>query len=511
MTRAAGNDEVLTRRVVGARRIFDLRYASPLSGRAQTRLQRSRPRAMRRHAARTVVRFAVLAGIDSVAAITAFAVRHSPTLSWLTPVEAGAQPGDTWSSSGFFVVVAVLLSLIASGGYTRGSQAQAAVRLLRGASLAGALVAVGTLRTSHAVPLLVSFTLWTALLWIALTCGRALSERILIAILARVRLAAPALLVGARGAGTVPGEEETPRSERHYHVVGTLDADWCGASDPLPALNTLAARIHEQQIEAIIAPRKLPEAQLELLLDVCCTAGCEFLYSARAIEVGTVRPSIVWRGQEPFFEFATPELEAQQLVLKRCLDVIGATVGLVALAPLFLAVAVAVKLDTPGPVFFSQDRAGLGGRRFRMHKFRTMAVGADSEKPNLLALNRSGDSRLFKIPNDPRVTRVGGFLRRWSLDELPQIWNVLLGDMSLVGPRPFFESDLEDYEAHHFRRLGAKPGVTGLWQVSGRSRVVDFEEVVRLDREYIEHWSIWLDVSILLRTIPAVFGRHGAY
>jgi lipopolysaccharide/colanic/teichoic acid biosynthesis glycosyltransferase len=146
-----------------------------------------------------------------------------------------------------------------------------------------------------------------------------------------------------------------------------------------------------------------------------------------------------------------------------------------------------------------------------MHKFRTMDDGADTEKPKLVGLNHSGDSRLFKIPNDPRVTRVGRFLRRWSLDELPQIWNVFRGDMSLVGPRPFFESDLEDYEAHHFRRLGAKPGVTGLWQVSGRSHVVDFEEVVRLDREYIEHWSIWLDISILLRTIPAVFGRDGAY
>jgi lipopolysaccharide/colanic/teichoic acid biosynthesis glycosyltransferase len=198
-------------------------------------------------------------------------------------------------------------------------------------------------------------------------------------------------------------------------------------------------------------------------------------------------------------------------MIKRCLDVIGGTLGLIILAPLFLIVGLAVKLDSPGPILFSQDRAGLGGRRFRMYKFRTMGKGADAEKLNLLALNHSGDSRLFKIPDDPRVTRVGRFLRRWSLDELPQIWNVFKGDMSLVGPRPFFESDLEDYEAHHFRRLGAKPGITGLWQVSGRSHVVDFEEVVRLDREYIEHWSIWLDISILLRTIPAVFGRHGAY
>ena len=146
-----------------------------------------------------------------------------------------------------------------------------------------------------------------------------------------------------------------------------------------------------------------------------------------------------------------------------------------------------------------------------MHKFRTMRLGADAEKSSLAHLNHTGDSRFFKIPNDPRVTRVGAFIRRWSLDELPQIWNVLRGEMSLVGPRPFFESDLEDYEAHHYCRLGAKPGLTGLWQVNGRSSLVDFEEVVRLDRQYIEQWSIWLDVSILLQTVPAVVRRSGAF
>ena len=180
-------------------------------------------------------------------------------------------------------------------------------------------------------------------------------------------------------------------------------------------------------------------------------------------------------------------------------------------APVFLLIAIAVRLDSPGPVFFAQDRAGLGGRRFRMLKFRTMRVGADAEKHKLSHLNHSGDSRLFKIPEDPRVTRLGALLRRWSLDELPQCWNVMWGDMSLVGPRPFFEADFATYQDHHFRRLDAKPGITGLWQVSGRSSVVDFEDVVYLDRQYIEQWSFWLDVSIMFRTLPAVVRRTGAY
>jgi lipopolysaccharide/colanic/teichoic acid biosynthesis glycosyltransferase len=162
-------------------------------------------------------------------------------------------------------------------------------------------------------------------------------------------------------------------------------------------------------------------------------------------------------------------------------------------------------------VLFSHERVGFGGRVFRLLKFRTMRDGADDEKGDVVHLNLSGDSRLFKIPNDPRVTRIGAFLRRWSIDELPQLWTVLWGDMSLVGPRPFFEDDLAEYSDHHFIRLGTKPGISGLWQVEGRSDVVDFEEVVSLDREYVERWSLWLDFKILARTIPAVFRRTGAY
>jgi exopolysaccharide biosynthesis polyprenyl glycosylphosphotransferase len=451
-----------------------------------------------------------LGTFDCLAGIAAFSLCRTVALDILTQTAAMTRLPVQFPNL-TFVSVSVLVSLIVSGAYARGSQAQGSVRLLRGASLAGALAAIATVHSAAAAPLIGIFVAWTTLLWVALACGRVFSERILIGILARGRLGAPAILVGARETDTVPGEEETPYSERYYQVAAVFDAKWFVTAEPRLAVERLGAMIHEQQIEALIVPRQLPETQMELLLDVCLTAGCEFLFSARAIEVAGVRPSIVWRGREPFFEFATPELEAQQLMIKRCLDVIGATIALILLSPLFLIISLAVKLDSRGPVFFSQFRAGLGGRRFRMYKFRTMGVGADIEKPKLVALNHSGDSRLFKIPNDPRVTRVGSFLRRWSLDEIPQIWNVFRGDMSLVGPRPFFESDLEDYEAHHFRRLGAKPGITGLWQVSGRSHVVDFEEVVRLDREYIEHWSIWLDISIMLRTVPAVFGRNGAY
>lgn len=206
-----------------------------------------------------------------------------------------------------------------------------------------------------------------------------------------------------------------------------------------------------------------------------------------------------------------PALTPAQARAKRWLDVAAALLGLALLSPVLILLAVVVKLDSPGPALFAQMRVGIGGRPFRMFKFRTMRDGADDEKDSVADLNRYADSRLFKIPSDPRVTRLGRIVRRWSLDELPQLYNVLIGDMSLVGPRPFFEPDLAGYEPHHFQRLTVMPGLTGLWQVSGRSDVVDFEEVVRLDRTYIERWSIGLDLSIIARTIPAVVSRRGAY
>ena len=162
-------------------------------------------------------------------------------------------------------------------------------------------------------------------------------------------------------------------------------------------------------------------------------------------------------------------------------------------------------------MFFRQERAGLGGRPFRIWKFRTMRVRAEHQKGELEHLNPSGDRRLFKIPRDPRVTRLGHWLRRFSLDELPQLFNILRGDMSFVGPRPFFPGDIPHYESHHLERLAVIPGLTGLWQISGRSEVTEFEQVVELDRAYIRQWSVLLDLKILLKTLPAVLRQDGAY
>jgi exopolysaccharide biosynthesis polyprenyl glycosylphosphotransferase len=199
-----------------------------------------------------------------------------------------------------------------------------------------------------------------------------------------------------------------------------------------------------------------------------------------------------------------------QLVAKRVIDVWGSLALLIALAPLFAMVAIAIKLDSPGPVFFRQERIGLNKRRFKLFKFRTMLAGADRQQPLLEHLNEAAGP-VFKIRNDPRITGVGKFLRRFSVDELPQLLNVLKGEMSLVGPRPLPVRDIERIEVQwHKRRLSMQPGVTGLWQVSGRSDV-SFDHWVRMDLEYIDKWSLALDLKILLKTIPAVLRGSGAY
>jgi lipopolysaccharide/colanic/teichoic acid biosynthesis glycosyltransferase len=198
------------------------------------------------------------------------------------------------------------------------------------------------------------------------------------------------------------------------------------------------------------------------------------------------------------------------MALKRGLDIAGAALGLVVLSPVIALIALLIKLDNAGPAFFAQTRVGLGGRTFRMLKFRTMVDGADSRKREVAHLNGSGDCRLFKVMSDPRVTRIGRLLRKYSLDEIPQLYNVLRGDMSLVGPRPFFPEDLEHYEPHHFQRYSVLPGITGQWQVNGRSHIQDFEAVVAHDLDYIRNWSLSRDLVILFKTLPAVVRADGA-
>ncbi|HTL88786.1 MAG TPA: sugar transferase [Leptolyngbya sp.] len=205
--------------------------------------------------------------------------------------------------------------------------------------------------------------------------------------------------------------------------------------------------------------------------------------------------------------FNAPHRSTASLI-KRFIDVVGSLIGLLIAAVMFLPIAIAIRLDSPGPIFYTQERHGLLGRTFRMHKFRSMVENAEGLKAQV---KNEAEGLIFKNRQDPRITRVGRFLRKTSLDELPQFWNVLRGEMSLVGTRPPTSDEVAQYQDHHWQRLNVKPGLTGEWQVNGRSSVKDFEEIVQLDLRYQALWTPMYDVVLIARTIYVIVARHGAF
>lgn len=214
-------------------------------------------------------------------------------------------------------------------------------------------------------------------------------------------------------------------------------------------------------------------------------------------------------GKYAVVSFARNLFSTRQMIAKRALDIAGSLVGMVILGIATIFVAPAIKLDSPGPVFFGQTRVGKNGRKFTFYKFRSMYKDAEARKKELMASNEV-KGLMFKMEDDPRITKVGKFIRKTSIDELPQFWNVLRGDMSLVGTRPPTVDEFEHYEAKHKCRLSMTPGLTGLWQISGRSDIRDFDEVVRLDMQYIDNWSILKDIKILILTVKVVLTGRGS-
>ena len=260
--------------------------------------------------------------------------------------------------------------------------------------------------------------------------------------------------------------------------------------------------------EVVIACPRTMLNQLIPVVAACGSAGVPFTLLADMFGDYLPPPEVTRFDNLVALRFAAVHHSQTRLLIKRGIDVVGATVGLLLGAPVIAVAGLMVRSTSPGPVFFRQIRCGLYGRRFSMLKLRTMHVDAEEQLEGLRHLNEM-DGPVFKLHEDPRVTPVGRFLRRWSLDELPQLWNVLRGDMSLVGPRPPVPHEVAQYETFETRRLSMRPGITCIWQVSGRNEV-SFDEWVRMDLEYIDHWSLANDLRILLKTAPAVLGGTGA-
>jgi exopolysaccharide biosynthesis polyprenyl glycosylphosphotransferase len=261
--------------------------------------------------------------------------------------------------------------------------------------------------------------------------------------------------------------------------------------------------------EVLITDSDFAQEKAVDLVDRCHGSGIRVRVAPSTMEILMDRVEFVPGQSLPLFELKPPLLDGMDFVVKRVFDLAGALFLLALFSPLMALMAAAIKLDSRGPVLFHSRRPGIGGAPFACLKFRTMRQGAEALQDQLEEHNEMGGA-IFKIRRDPRVTRVGAFLRRWSLDELPQLFNVLRGEMSLVGPRPLPERDYQRLEDWHRKRYLVLPGLTGLWQVSGRSEL-DFDELVRLDFLYLERWSVFLDLTILLKTLPAVFRSRGAW
>ncbi len=269
--------------------------------------------------------------------------------------------------------------------------------------------------------------------------------------------------------------------------------------------------LHEHAVSGVlVSARHTQLERIESVIRLCEIEGVEAWLVADFFATQIAHASFDEMFGSPLLVFRTTPEASWQVVAKMVMDYAGALALLILTSPILLGVAICIKLSSPGPVFFRQQRSGVNGAPFPIYKFRTMVTNAEQFKHELAAMNEMSGP-VFKVTNDPRVTRIGRILRKYSLDELPQLFNVLRGEMSLVGPRPLPVDEVKRFnDLAHRRRLSVKPGITCLWQVSGRNKISDFKEWVRLDLEYIDNWSIWLDLAILLRTVPAVFAATGA-
>jgi exopolysaccharide biosynthesis polyprenyl glycosylphosphotransferase len=277
------------------------------------------------------------------------------------------------------------------------------------------------------------------------------------------------------------------------------------------SIEQLVGMLHEHSVNGVIVSTKHSYfEQVEEVLHACEVEGVEAWLVAEFFKTQISRTSLDDFYGRPVMVFRTTPEASWQSVFKQLIDFIGAAVLLILFSPIFLVAGLLVKLTSPGPVLFKQQRSGINGRPFTIYKFRTMVTNAEQLKHELAAMNEMSGP-VFKVSKDPRVTPVGRFLRKFSIDEFPQLFNVLRGEMSLVGPRPLPVDEVKRFnDLAHRRRLSVKPGLTCLWQVSGRNDVSDFRDWVRLDLEYIDNWSLWLDLKILWWTVPVVLTGAGA-
>ena len=477
-----------------------------LQRRAQTNFQRHFLRDFRRF---VVLVIADLASFYVMRALVR-AVRDDAVLgqSVAGPLHSILPPGIL---NGWQYAAALFAGLVILGNYGPGDERRNPKRLFLACALATALPLWMTIWSRGVEVVAIQFALTTLLVWLGLVAERRLLDSLIHRVRPRPQDRLSTLFVGPAEACRETQASPAFAADSEYRPIGFVDTHIPPTAGALGHIVDFAAVVHDTSAEAVVVCGYLTDARFHDVVDAALTGGCKVLAVPRSVAIAGVEPKLVWRHDQPLVELTTPTLRGGQLIVKRLVDVIGATVGLVLGTPVFLLIAALVKLDSPGPVFFRQNRVGRGGGLFKIFKFRTMVAGAEGRREELLEQSIYPDRRLFKIVRDPRTTRLGRWLRRTSLDELPQLFNVLKGEMSLVGPRPPIPSEVELYEAHHYARFDVKPGITGPWQVAGRNRITDFEQIVLLETRYIRDWTLLTDVVMLCRTVGVVLRMRGAH
>ena len=468
---------------------------------------------LRRHVLRVALRQGTLLALDVTAIVVLDLLAHRAILlPWVGPRLAAflASKLPATPLTDLPVLTGIVVALAITGNYGAGDRRRDPARLFLGCALGLALPFWDTLWNTSLV-VLAHHAVGVVLLATALYVTRSLLD-LLVHYTVPTQSTAPRTLLVGPGADCLALFGRSAFSDEYgFRLVGCVDT----TSAPYANLDDLADRLGrellEQQIDTVVLCGPLGDATTADVMRAATIAECEMLVTSPTLELAGVHPSLVWRHGQPFIELRGAALRGHQLVAKRLLDIVVGAVALVVFAPVMAAIAVLVRLDSPGPIVFGQRRLGRHGRVFRCYKFRSMRRDAEEvlrAEPALFAEYVRND---YKLPpeRDKRITRVGRFLRRTSLDELPQLWNVLRGDMSLVGPRPIVLDELQHYGREQPLFLSLPPGVTGAWQVSGRSSVA-YPDRAALELQYVRTWTLGRDRRIRMPTVPAVLAQRGA-
>jgi exopolysaccharide biosynthesis polyprenyl glycosylphosphotransferase len=477
-------------------------------------LQSSARANRRRHATRHLTRLGTLYLLDTVGVLLGMTLMMllRPDEGWGHIVRWNA-PGAGGVSVLAQYVVAVCAGLFLMNAYKEGDAVQDWGRVFPGAAL-GLLVLHWPMIWTDGGAVFRSYVPSVAAFGGAIWFVRRVSDWSLHLLWERVAEPSRALFVGT------PAEVEfamqrSPMKGPHALVpVARLDLSVSaggtgGSADPLET--QLQSAIHDHDVDTTLLCSQFDDDALTRIVGTSEAAGCRVISFSRAFSVAKLSPTLTTYDRTPVVELTQPGIRGRDLLLKRAFDVVASSLLIIALSPILLVVALLVKRSSPGPALFRQERVGYGGRRFLIMKFRSMCVDAEQQLESLRDESIYDDARLFKMVRDPRVTPLGRFLRRSSLDELPQLFNVLGGSMSLVGPRPPLPSEVAMYGDQSFLRFDVTPGITGPWQVNGRNAIRNFDDVVAIEADYVNGWTIWRDFSILARTVPVVLKMEGAH